>query len=146
MFAVVGNVISAFVQKPGPRWAWIPITLRLLFIPFFMFCNFNPTSRNLPVIITNDYVYIVGAIALAVTSGYFSSLAMMYGPDSVKNPEHKGVAGMMGAFFLVLGIFVGVTFSIPVTMFITHVGNAGGGSLDGSSTVSNFTNSSSSLL
>lgn len=145
LFAVVGNVISAFVQKPGPRWAWIPITLRLLFIPFFMFCNFNPTTRNLPVLISNDYVYIVGAIALAVTSGYFSSLAMMYAPNSVRNPEHKGVAGMMGAFFLVLGIFIGVTFSIPVTMFITNVGNAGGSADNGLSTVATFTNSSSLL-
>lgn len=147
LFAVVGNVISAFIQKPGPRWAWIPITLRLFFIPFFMFCNFNPTSRNLPVLISNDYVYIVGAIAMAVTSGYFSSLAMMYAPDSVKNPEHKGVAGMMAAFFLVLGIFIGVTFSIPVTMFITNVGSGGSGSsVDEYSTVSYYTNTSSLLL
>lgn len=73
---------AVFVLQPGPRYVWIPIVLRLLFIPFFMFCNFQPKSgmRSLPVIIYNDYVYMFGGILMAFTSGYFSSLTMMYAP------------------------------------------------------------------
>ena len=37
-------------------------------------------------------------------------------------PQHQGTAGMMAAFFLITGIFVGVVFSLPVTMFIQSVG------------------------
>ena len=59
---------------------WLPIVLRGLFIPFFMFCNFKPDKRNVPVLIANDYAYCVGGIVMAFTSGYFSSLAMMYAP------------------------------------------------------------------
>ena len=69
-----------FFSQPGPRWVWIPVLLRALFIPFFMFCNFNPEFRSLPVLILNDYVYIFGGILLAFTSGYYSSLTMMFAP------------------------------------------------------------------
>ena len=36
-------------------------------------------------------------------------------------PKHQGTAGMMAAFFLIFGIFAGVTFSLPVTLFIEQV-------------------------
>jgi hypothetical protein len=32
------------------------------------------------VMIENDYIYIVGGVVVGFTSGYFSSLCMMYGP------------------------------------------------------------------
>lgn len=69
-----------FSLQPGPRFVIIPIVLRLLFIPFFMFCNYRPDVRILPVYIDNDYAYFAGAILMAFTSGYFSSLCMMYAP------------------------------------------------------------------
>ena len=37
-------------------------------------------------------------------------------------PQHQGTAGMMAAFFLILGIFSGVLFSLPVTLIIENVG------------------------
>jgi equilibrative nucleoside transporter 1/2/3 len=126
MFAVVGNVVSSFVQKPGPRWVWIPVLARVLFIPFFMLCNVKPDTRKMPVIIGNDYVYCVGSILMAFTSGYFSSLGMMYAPGNV-DIQHQAVAGMMAAFFLVLGIFCGVVFATPVTLMIQHIGSGGPG-------------------
>jgi len=68
--------------QPGPRWVWIPIFLRLLFIPFFIFCNFIPNSgiRGIPVLIPSNWIYSIGSIVMAFTSGYFSSLTMMYAP------------------------------------------------------------------
>ena len=69
--------------QPGPRWLWIPVLLRLLFIPFFMFCNVKPATRSMPVWI-GDYVYCAGSILMAFTSGYFSSLSMMYAPRYVE--------------------------------------------------------------
>jgi equilibrative nucleoside transporter 1/2/3 len=121
VFAVIGNVVSSFIQKPGPRWVWIPVALRVLFIPFFVFCNVKPDTRTVPVLIGNDYVYCLGSILLAFTSGYYSSLSMMYAPRNVVI-HHQPVAGMMAAFFLVLGIFCGIVFATPVTLFIQHAG------------------------
>jgi len=66
--------------KPGPRWTWLPVMLRALFIPFFMFCNFKPEKRTLPVLFGNDYLYCFGGILMAVSSGYLSSLTMMFSP------------------------------------------------------------------
>ncbi|KAK2171816.1 hypothetical protein NP493_1018g00007 [Ridgeia piscesae] len=119
-FATLGNFISEYVKVPGPRWVWLPIVLRFLFVPFFCFCNFKPDMRQLPVFINNDYVYITGGILMAVTSGYFSSLSMMYVPRCVDEPKYKGTAGMMGAFFLILGITTGILFSLPVTIFVEN--------------------------
>ncbi|KIH52910.1 hypothetical protein ANCDUO_16979, partial [Ancylostoma duodenale] len=30
---------------PKPRFLWIPVVLRMLFIPFFMFCNYQPAGK-----------------------------------------------------------------------------------------------------
>ena len=76
----LSHMTMLLLLQPGPRWVWLPIVLRFLFVPFFCFCNFKPDMRQLPVFINNDYVYITGGILMAVTSGYFSSLSMMYVP------------------------------------------------------------------
>ncbi|KAK3094539.1 hypothetical protein FSP39_003041 [Pinctada imbricata] len=126
LFAFIGNIVSEWVKVPGPKYVWIPIALRGLFIPFFVMCRFALETRNFPVIIDNDYVYIVGGIVLAFTSGYFSSLTMMYGPKLV-GPEVAGIAGMIMAFCLVMGITTGVNFSLAVASIVTtntaNVGN-----------------------
>jgi hypothetical protein len=38
------------------------------------------TTSIFDVMIENDYIYIVGGVVVGFTSGYFSSLCMMYGP------------------------------------------------------------------
>lgn len=49
-----------------------------------MLCNYKPADRMMPVIIANDYIYIVGGILMALSSGYFSSLAMMFAPRLIQ--------------------------------------------------------------
>ena len=77
--------------QPGPRYVWLPVLLRGFFIPFFMYCNFNPDSRTFPVFISNDVVYVIGGIIFAFTSGYFSSLCMMYAPRYVDDVTADGL-------------------------------------------------------
>jgi len=38
--------------------------------------------------------------------------------------KHKGVAGMMAAFSLILGIFCGIIFSFPVTAVVENFGSS----------------------
>ena len=38
--------------------------------------------------------------------------------------KHKGVAGMMAAFSLILGIFCGIMFSLPMTLVVMNVGSS----------------------
>ncbi|KAJ8317228.1 hypothetical protein KUTeg_005132 [Tegillarca granosa] len=120
LMAFLGNLTSEVIKKPGPRFVWIPILLRGLFIPFFVLCNYKPATRIFPVIISNDYVFIIGSAFMAYTSGYYSSLNMMYGPKLVE-PEMAGTAGMIMAFCLVLGIGTGVNFSLAVGKAVSPI-------------------------
>ncbi len=108
--AMLGNIIPNYMQRPGPDRLWIPVLMRFIFIPFFLFCNFSPDNRVWAVYIQSDWLFILGGVLLGLTSGYFSSLCMMYAPRSVP-PEHAGTAGMMAAACLVMGIFFGINFS-----------------------------------
>lgn len=54
----------------------------MVLIPLFLVCNYQPLNVNriMPILIQNDYVFwILGAI-LGLSSGYYSSVAMMYTP------------------------------------------------------------------
>lgn len=70
-----------FFLQPSPKYLVYPVVLRVLFIPFFLSCNYQPqVGREIPVLITSDWGYWIGAALMAITSGYFSSVAMMYCP------------------------------------------------------------------
>lgn len=110
LFAMIGNLISGWTTWPGKHKVWIFVLARFLFVPFFLFCNFHPESRHWPVLITNDIIFVIGNILFAVTSGYLSSLCMMFASSDLQ-PDEAPKAGMLAAFFLVLGIFLGINSS-----------------------------------
>ncbi|XP_054709130.1 equilibrative nucleoside transporter 3-like [Uloborus diversus] len=116
-FAMLGSLFPNWVKWPGPKYLWIPVVLRILMIPYFMLCNYKPDKRQLPVLIDNDWAYFGMAVALGLSSGYYSSLAMMYAPGCV-DTEHAPIAGMISALFLVLGIVCGVNFTFFVSWLI----------------------------
>lgn len=74
------NELLLFNFQPTPRWLSVFTTLRILFIPLFLLCNYHPLGkqRTLPVLINNDWVYWVLAIIMGWSSGHGSSLGMMY--------------------------------------------------------------------
>jgi len=112
VFAMLGSLTTSWVQWPGPRFLWVPVVLRLVFIPLFIMCNYAPPGavRSLTVLIENDWVYWGMGIAMAYTSGYLSSLGMMYAPQTV-HAKYQTTAGMYAAAMLITGIFSGVLFS-----------------------------------
>uniref|UniRef100_A0A0N5BK41 Equilibrative nucleoside transporter n=1 Tax=Strongyloides papillosus TaxID=174720 RepID=A0A0N5BK41_STREA len=120
-FASAGNMIAGYIPMKYKRLTSIPIIIRLLFIPFFIFCNFRPERRTWDVVFVNEWWYIIGNIIMAFTSGYFSSLSMMYAPQAV-DPSKSHIAGMMAAFFLISGICAGVGFTFFVTYFTESLG------------------------
>lgn len=70
--------------------------------------------------IDNDYVYWGIAIVMSYSSGYLSSLAMMYAPGSQTNPLYQIKAGMMAAAMLITGIFSGILFSYICPEFVKY--------------------------
>lgn len=71
-------------------------------------------------LINNDWGYWIGAILLGLSSGYYSSLAMMYCPRTVE-PEYAATAGMFGAACLITGIFCGLNFSLVMPILVESI-------------------------
>ncbi|KAL7741857.1 hypothetical protein ACLKA6_012074 [Drosophila palustris] len=112
VFAMLGSLTTSWVQWPKPKYLVVPVVLRVVFIPLLIFCNYAPKDivRTLPVFITNEWLYWIIAIIMSFSSGYLSSLGMMYAPQTV-NAKYQITAGMFAAAMLVSGIFAGVMFS-----------------------------------
>lgn len=120
--ALIGNVISYYTSWPGKERVWIFTVARLLFIPFFIFCNYQPNSestRSWPVLIPYDLVFLFGNMLLALTSGYLSSICMMFVSIGLKRDEAT-LAGMLGGFFLIFGIFSGVMSTFFTTWLVSR--------------------------
>lgn len=121
-FAMLGSSLTSWVQWPTPKYLWIPVVLRVVFLPLFLFCNYRPKNviRTLPVYINNDYLYWAIGIVMSFSSGYLSSLGMMYTPQTVAQ-KHQITAGMFAAAFLITGIFTGITFTMVFPMIVANV-------------------------
>ncbi|CAH1188680.1 unnamed protein product [Phyllotreta striolata] len=124
LFALIGSWLPSYFIWPGPKWLWIPVVLRLVYIPLFLLCNYNVegVDRVLPIVIQNDYVYFYLSATMALSSGYLSSLAMMYVPSAVEE-RYATTAGMFAAAALASGIFSGIVMTFGWPWFISHVGN-----------------------
>ncbi|XP_072934456.1 equilibrative nucleoside transporter 1 [Epargyreus clarus] len=109
--AMIGNITASLWQFPNPRWLALFTSVRFLFIPLFLLCNYHPENRvrTLPVLVNDDLVYWFLSALLGWSSGHGSSLGMMYVSGTVA-PEHASTAGMLGAATLVTGIVAGITF------------------------------------
>ncbi|KAH8298104.1 hypothetical protein KR018_006835 [Drosophila ironensis] len=119
VFAMLGSLTTSWVQWPGPRFLWVPVCLRIAFIPLFVLCNYVPpdTTRSLVVYIDSDWAYWAIAVVMAYSSGYLSSLGMMYAPQTVA-AKYQTTAGMFAAAMLITGIFSGVLFSYLGPTFV----------------------------
>uniref|UniRef100_A0A8D8VE71 Equilibrative nucleoside transporter 1 n=1 Tax=Cacopsylla melanoneura TaxID=428564 RepID=A0A8D8VE71_9HEMI len=120
--AMVGSSLTSLVQWPGTGSLVIPVVLRALFIPAFLLSNYQPmgVTRVLPVLISNDWAYWTMAIAMGLSSGYLSSLAMMYCPRMVE-PQHAATAGMFGAACLTTGVGAGIAVSSFMPWIVANV-------------------------
>ena len=119
LFAMIGNYGSEYLPKIPRQVLWMPILMRFAFIPAFLFCNYEPEKRKYPVLIANDFVFMLLVVLHGFTSGWFSSLSMMYTPKTVDS-KYKSIAGMVSSFCLIMGIMVGIYSStIWSTLMLT---------------------------
>ncbi|KAF5296664.1 hypothetical protein FQR65_LT10204 [Abscondita terminalis] len=113
VFAMCGSYLTSFFAYPGPKYLWIPAVLRFAYIPFYLLCNYQPFedhTRALPVLINNDWAYWIVGVTMGLSSGYLSSLGMMYASKTVEE-RYAATAGMFAAASLITGIFSGVMSS-----------------------------------
>jgi len=111
--------IADFFGRLLTRWCvypsthdrfWIPTWLRVLFIPFVMIYVYTDCFRF------NALAYIITAL-LAFTHGYYSTLCMMFAPKRVPVDQSTNT-GIIMAFFLQLGVFVGVNLATVILLVI----------------------------
>ncbi|KAG8435065.1 hypothetical protein GDO86_013141, partial [Hymenochirus boettgeri] len=112
-----GRQITAWIQSPGPKSKVLPILvfLRTLFIPLFIFCNYQPRKHIYKVIFKSDVFPIIFISLLGLSNGYLGTLSMMYGPKIVPKELSEGTAIIM-SFFLALGLATGSAFSSLVQL------------------------------
>lgn len=118
--AMIGNIsVDLIKHKIPPNRLWIMTVARIIFIPFFLFCNAKPDKRTWTVLFPHDWTYSIGVTLLALTSGYAGSLAIIYAPVSVSDSSNASTAGMMASFSLMIGILAGILFANLLTYIIT---------------------------
>ena len=89
----IGDYIGRATASPAhlPWWNQSPIDAklfiasigRILFIPLFLICNINGSSRQSPPLINSDIAYLLILLLFAISSGYLMNIAMM-GASSVE--------------------------------------------------------------
>ncbi|XP_031786787.1 NADPH-dependent diflavin oxidoreductase 1 isoform X8 [Nasonia vitripennis] len=123
--AMLGSSLASWFQWPSKRFVIIPILLRAAFIPLYFVCKYVPdkitADQRSFILIENDWIYLVIGLLMGLTSGYFSSVAMMYCSNTVE-PRHASNAGMFGAAFLITGILSGIGFSMLMPWFVSIIG------------------------
>ncbi|XP_066456579.1 equilibrative nucleoside transporter 3 isoform X2 [Eleutherodactylus coqui] len=107
-----GRQITTWIQSPGPNSKILPtlVFLRTLFIPLFMFCNYQPRKHIYLVIFQSDVYPIIFITLMGLSNGYLGTLSMVYGPKVVPKELSEGTAIVM-SFFLGLGLAIGAAFS-----------------------------------
>lgn len=107
-------------KQPRKEFLVIPVVLRVVFIPLFLLCNYQPSGviRTMPIYISNDWIYWAIAAVMGISSGYLSSLGMMYAPQTVK-AQYAVTAGMFAAAMLITGIFSGIMFSFAFPKIVS---------------------------
>ncbi|KAI1294206.1 Equilibrative nucleoside transporter 1 [Halotydeus destructor] len=107
LFTVLGSlVVNGYVPKIPPNKLWLAVVAIVIFVPFFLYCNYLPSQRSWPVAIETDLVFALGVVIFALSFGYLSSLAMMYAPKSVAT-EHAPLAAMMASLMCITGCLIG---------------------------------------
>ncbi|XP_078284427.1 equilibrative nucleoside transporter 3 [Rhinoraja longicauda] len=114
-----GRQVTAWIQIPGPKSALLPtlVLFRTLFLPLFIFCNYQP-REHLPIIFfAGDFYPAIFIAALGFTNGYLGTLPMIYGPKIVPKElsEHTGI---VMSFYLALGLAAGSACSVLVVHLI----------------------------
>ncbi|XP_030855577.1 nucleoside transporter FUN26-like isoform X2 [Strongylocentrotus purpuratus] len=100
-----------------PRMTCIAVIIRVIFI-LFIFCNYRPDQRTLPVWLKNDIAYAFFVVVFSLSNGYLKTIIVDDGINSVSDRALKSKAASVMLFFLVLGIFLGVAFSRVYPMVV----------------------------
>lgn len=105
IFDFVGRYLPSCFIIASPGTLWIPVGLRLVFFPLFALLAAGIWTKG--VVIWAPIIVVI----FAFTNGYFSTVAMIFGPIKAL-PEEMGIASTIMSFALNFGILCGSFFSL----------------------------------
>jgi len=111
IFDFLGRFLPSVFVIGSAGTLWIPVAIRLVFFPLFALLAAG---------IWTSYVYIwapIVDIIFAFTNGYFSTVAMIFGPAKA-DPDEVDIASTIMSFSLNFGILCGSFFSLLMLYLI----------------------------
>lgn len=112
---LVGRTGAGFAQLVSKELLPFAATARLLFVPLFALCNVE--GSRLHVVFQGAIWPIIFMAFMALTNGYLSTLAMIYGPTRVDGPD-RDISGSVMILALTFGLFSGSMISYLITYVI----------------------------
>ncbi|XP_026478733.1 equilibrative nucleoside transporter 1-like [Ctenocephalides felis] len=108
----VGRIIAGYFLWPKNKPYIVAglSLIRVIFVPILMMCNAHP-RHYLPILIEEDYIYILIITIFALSNGYIANIALIYAPKCVE-PHEKETASSIMAAFLGIGLAIGSSLSL----------------------------------
>ncbi|KAF1771745.1 hypothetical protein GCK72_003573 [Caenorhabditis remanei] len=121
LFAFLGSLSANYVRLFGPKTIWIAVAVRVWFLFYFPSANYFPpqSERIYGPVFESTWFFILNVTLMAFSSGYLSSLIMMYAPRAHDEPRIQRMAGMIAAFFLIAGVVSGLVFAWGISLIVT---------------------------
>lgn len=115
----LGRIIAGLLKWPkhSPTIIFVLTMGRLAFVPLFLVCNIVQ-NHPLPVLIHNDYIFIVMMALFAVSNGYIANICLMSAPKLVSSNEKEMASSIMAAFMGV-GLTCGSAISFALIQFVS---------------------------
>jgi equilibrative nucleoside transporter 1/2/3 len=108
---LIGRSAAGFFQLISKEWLPMASIARSIFVPLFVLCNVADSRLNVTFKGTFWPIIFMGCMALS--NGYVSTLAMIYGPQRV-HAQDSEIAGSVMLLALTFGLFSGSMFSYLV--------------------------------
>lgn len=113
------GVIQSFFFIKNPKTLFTYAWLRLLFIPLFFTCNYNPGPEGQSnALISSDLWYILLQITFGLSNGQISTSCFMIVADYCDDDDEKEAAGGFTTVFLSWGLVFGSVLSYLLVMFL----------------------------
>jgi equilibrative nucleoside transporter 1/2/3 len=111
LFDFVGRTLPQWFHLFSPTALLFPALSRLVFFPLLILCIH-------PHVISADWASLIIISVMALSNGYCTTLAMIYGPQQVSSAERE-LAGIVLSGCLLTGIIVGSHFALLMLYLIT---------------------------
>uniref|UniRef100_A0AC35TLI8 Major Facilitator Superfamily protein n=1 Tax=Rhabditophanes sp. KR3021 TaxID=114890 RepID=A0AC35TLI8_9BILA len=109
IFLTLGTSLAGYI-KLTQKQLFVSSIARTIFIIIFLFCNYRPQTRILPVLITNENVYFISLILFALSGGYLAARSEMNDHKIVRMTEPLK-DGLFTSMTQSAGTFFGFFFS-----------------------------------